>query len=132
MSEKSDAIAAALRKAILRGDYADGERLSQSRLALKYGAHRSVVSQLKTGQQSPTLSLDGETEEALDLGQLAGLAGEVHGGHAELPRCGHVGLGVVHEHAIGGGTAELGGGEFEDGAFRLAQAYQVRDHHNIE
>jgi DNA-binding transcriptional MocR family regulator len=44
MSEKSDAIAAALRKAILRGDYADGERLSQPKLALKYGAHRSVVS----------------------------------------------------------------------------------------
>jgi DNA-binding GntR family transcriptional regulator len=29
MSEKSDAVAAGLRKAILRGDYADGERLSQ-------------------------------------------------------------------------------------------------------
>ena len=44
MSGKSDAIAAALRKAILRGDYADGEHLSQPRLALHYGAHRSVVS----------------------------------------------------------------------------------------
>jgi DNA-binding transcriptional MocR family regulator len=43
MSEKSDAIAAALRKAILRGDYADGEHLSQPKLALEYGIHRSVV-----------------------------------------------------------------------------------------
>ena len=43
MSERSDAIAAALRKAIERGEYGDGERLSQSRLALQYGAHRDVI-----------------------------------------------------------------------------------------
>jgi len=44
MSEKSDHIATALRTAILRGDYEDGEYLSQSKLALKHGVHRSVVS----------------------------------------------------------------------------------------
>jgi DNA-binding transcriptional MocR family regulator len=43
MSERSDAIAAALRKEIERGEYDDGERLSQSRLSLKYGAHRDVI-----------------------------------------------------------------------------------------
>ena len=34
MSKRSDAIAAALRKAIEQGEYGDGERLSQSRLSL--------------------------------------------------------------------------------------------------
>ena len=43
MSEKSDQIAGVLRRAILRGDYQDGEHLSQAKLALKYGVHRSVV-----------------------------------------------------------------------------------------
>ena len=44
MSKRSDAIAAALRKAIEQGEYGDGERLSQSRLSLQHGAHRDVIS----------------------------------------------------------------------------------------
>jgi len=44
MSQKSDHVATALRTAILRGDYQDGEHLSQPKLALQYGVHRSVVS----------------------------------------------------------------------------------------
>ena len=43
MTEKSDRVASALRAAILRGEYEDGEPLSQPGLALKYGVHRSVV-----------------------------------------------------------------------------------------
>jgi DNA-binding FadR family transcriptional regulator len=45
MTGKSDHVATALRTAILRGDYEDGEHLSQPKLALQYGVHRSVVSQ---------------------------------------------------------------------------------------
>ena len=43
MSEKSDLVASALRTAIRCGDYIDGERLSQSKIALQHGVHRSVV-----------------------------------------------------------------------------------------
>ena len=45
MAGKSDHVATALRTAILRGDYEDGEHLSQPKLALQYGVHRSVVGQ---------------------------------------------------------------------------------------
>ena len=44
MSEKSDLVASALRTAILCDQYIDGERLSQSKIALEHGVHRSVVS----------------------------------------------------------------------------------------
>jgi DNA-binding GntR family transcriptional regulator len=40
---KRDRVACEVRAAILRGDYADGFALSESKLAAKYGVHHSVV-----------------------------------------------------------------------------------------
>lgn len=44
MSEKSDRVACAVRAAIVRGDFTDGEHLSQSKLSREYGVHRDVIS----------------------------------------------------------------------------------------
>lgn len=40
---KRERVARGLRAAILRGDYADGQHLSQEKLAAEYGVNRSVI-----------------------------------------------------------------------------------------
>ncbi len=40
---KRDRVARGIRAAILRGDYADGVALNQSKLAARYGVHWSVI-----------------------------------------------------------------------------------------